>query len=154
MTRQQKEIRVMTPDGKVFENLNVLVDEIYLSPDYGCANPVTNKITPTGYLKIFELVPASTGLPSFSARWDEKAQTVDIDIDGVSETAKTLFKRGTNGYSGHWSQHVPDNRSTYTYAVCIQIPSQKVFEGTVSFTVVRRQSLTGRSRIIAPGSSE
>lgn len=148
MTRQQKEIRVMAPDGKVFENLNILVDEIYLSQDYQCANPVTNKITPTGLLRIFELRPGSSDLPSFAARWDENAQTVDIDIDGVSENAKTLFKKGTNGYSGHWSQHVPDNLSTYTFRMCIQIPSQKVFEGTVSFTVVRRQSLTGKSSLI------
>jgi len=63
MTRQQKEIRVLTPDGKVFENLNVVVDEIYLRQDYRCSNPVTNKITPMGYLKVLELMPVSSGWP-------------------------------------------------------------------------------------------
>jgi hypothetical protein len=105
-------------------------------------------MTSTGHLKCFDLVPHSEGLPSFEARWDEKDESVDIDIKGVSEEDKDLFKHGTGGYSGHWSRRTPTADTIYTYGVCIRILRGTVFEGTVDFTVVRRQGISGRASII------
>jgi hypothetical protein len=104
-------------------------------------------MTSTGHLTFFDLVPVSEGLPSFEARWDEKDESVDIDIKGVSEQDKNLFKHGKGGYSGHWSRRTPTANTIYTYEVYIRIPRGRVFEGTVDFTVVRRQGISGRASI-------
>jgi hypothetical protein len=149
MTREEKEQRIQEPDGKVFEALKVRITESHRCQQYVCLVSVDNVMTSTGHLKFFDLVPVSEGLPSFKARWDEKDESVDIDIKGVSEQDKNLFKDGKRGYSGHWSRRTPTANTIYTYDVCIQIPQGKVFEGTVDFTVVRRQGMTGKARIVS-----
>jgi hypothetical protein len=40
----------------------------------------------TGLLCLFELVPSDRSLPRFRGRWDEKADTLDVDILNVDES--------------------------------------------------------------------
>ena len=121
MTRKEKE-ECIQRSNRVVGNRDISIQEIYRSQHYTCSQRIANTITSTGLLTVFKLMPLSVNLPYFVARWDEKNQTIDIDIKGkgVSKTEKDLFKKGKGGYSGHWSVKVPSTATTFTYYVCIQ----------------------------------
>jgi hypothetical protein len=151
MTRDEKQRRVQRLDGKVFEIHNVRVDPTYLNPEYVLSAQPSNEISPTGWLKIFELSPTREGAPSFVARWDGGSrdngtkQDLDIDIYGVSEEDRSHFNNERGGYSGHRSINLP-NTERHTYSVSIRLPSELIFEATVSFGLLRKLGFEARSQ--------
>jgi hypothetical protein len=106
-------------------------------------------------LKIFELAPKSKGMTSFAARWDEKEDALDIDIQEVSSVDEFWFIHEKHGYVGHHSTRALNNTaSIYTYNVLIRTPQERIFEAMVSFTAVRRVGISGTARIITASREE
>ena len=145
MTRNEKEQRIQKQNGKVFENFNVEIHQIYLNPNYTLSKQSANEISSTGRLGGFEITPSRNG-PSFSARWDggsrdegkKEKYDLDIDIDRVPEEERTRFKNGQGGYSGHHTINVPSDTG-HAYQVFLRTPSELIFEGSVCFSLLRKQ---------------
>jgi hypothetical protein len=156
MSRKAKEERVQRHDGKVFEIRDVKICEEDRSPNYRLLEHSPAELTPTGHLRIFELLPTSDGQPAFEARWDggsretgkQERQDLDIDIKGVSSFTKRRFKNGTHGYSGHHSVRDTSAKGR-VYDVEICIPGKRVFKGTVSFSVHRKLGLPATTQPLA-----
>ena len=155
MTRSEKARKVLKQDGKVFEVRDFNVKMKYRSRNYELF-PREGVLNSTGRLDIFELRPKLGNLPTFSARWDggsrEEGKTersdLDIDITGVSAKESKRFKSGVGGYSGHHTDKMPNEG--HTYQVSLRTPNEKIFEGTVSFTLHRRLAFVGIGPSPAP----
>jgi hypothetical protein len=149
MDRKEKETRVLKQDGKVFEIHDLRIDERYRSEEYSLSKPDVPAITPTGRLVIFELRPVGASGPSFVGRWDggsrsagkQERDDLDIDIEGVSRRVVRQFERGEAGYSGHHTTKVPTPKGK-AYRVCICIPQKMIFDGTVSFSGLRKMAVS------------
>ena len=80
-------------------------DKYHIAPDYELNEPSRSEIDEQGLLKVGELKAKKSDLPSFVLRWDEKADSLDIDIQGdpevVTKETKDYFRRGIKGYKGH-----------------------------------------------------
>jgi hypothetical protein len=86
----------------------------------------------TGHLELFQIGPLQHGPPAFSALWDQKADTIDIDLDG--DTAeRRAFKAETGGYRGHHARVA--SRSPRIYEIDIHTPEGPVFTGKVTLIV-------------------
>ncbi len=81
---------------------------------------------------LFRLEPSRSDAPRFSARWDTKPNTIDIDLFGDSEANKK-FKGGTDGYAGHHTTTLSE--SPRIYQIDIRTPTGVVFVGTVELLV-------------------
>jgi len=133
--------RVEKQDGKTFGTYNVEIHPTYRNPNYTLSYRATNEISSHGRLNVFEINPSGKG-PSFAARWDggsrdagkPERNDLDIDIYGVSDEEKRRFKNG-DGYSGH--RNVAS--TGHTYHVDLRTPDERIFEGTVSFNLLRKQ---------------
>jgi hypothetical protein len=125
--------RVKKQDGKATQVSNVDVNPIKIHPEY-CLESCDGDITPTGLLQVLKLVINDGQSPGFSARWDERAYALDIDINDPS--LRDDFKNGRNGYAGHHTliSKAGDSR---TFEVNIKTPQRLIFEGTVSFSLTR-----------------
>jgi hypothetical protein len=130
MTRNEKEQRIQKQDGKVFENYNISISTAYLNPNYTLVEQTHNEISSTGLLKFFEIIPSGDG-PKFTARWDQRAEAMDIDISSDVER----FKHSKDGYSGHQPIKVNGNE----YQVSVRTPSARIFDGTVRFSLLHKQ---------------
>lgn len=135
---------VAIKDGKAFKTTEVKVIENWRHPKYEMIKYRENRITDTGLLLVAELRPMEENLPRFLFRWDEKAESLDVDITDVSEEIKRKFKRGREGYEGHHPKRVPDEKEII-FEVCIRTPQGKVFEGKISFGLHRE--LEGKSPV-------
>ncbi len=152
MTREEKEQRIQKHDGKAFENYNIEIRQTYLNPKYTVLQQTVNTIGSTGWLEVFQLLPSDVG-PSFSGRWDggsrekgkEERNALDIDILGVSAKEVSLFRNGRSGFSGHHPVKLESDRG-HVYQVSIRIPSEKVFEGTVCFNVLRKMGFEASTK--------
>ena len=127
---------VAIKDGKAFKTTEVKVIEKWIHPKYKMIKYRENRITDTGLLLVAELRPMEENLPRFLFRWDEKAESLDVDITDVSEEIKRKFKRGREGYEGHHPKRAPDEKEII-FEVCIRTPQGKVFEGKISFGLFR-----------------
>ena len=88
-----------------------------------------------GLMEIAKLRSKEDTLPSFSFRWDEKDNQLDVDIQGVSRIVKHCFKHGTGGYAGNRPQRAhPEN---HVFKVDIRIPEKHIFHGYVQFNLNR-----------------
>jgi hypothetical protein len=86
----------------------------------------------TGHLELFRLAPLEGELPTFSARWDLKPNTIDIDLIGDAEASKA-FKAAADGYKGHHTVVV--SVSPRIYQVDIQTPAGIVFVGKIEVVI-------------------
>jgi hypothetical protein len=144
MTRDEKERRVQREDGKAFETYNIEIRETYLNPKYSLSRNVSNVISRTGLLKIFEIKPAQNG-PSFVGRWDGESRDrgkqerldLDIDIEEVPPEEKRRFEKSDGGYTGHHTIRIDSDRG-WKYQVSIRTPEGLIFEGTVCFNLHRK----------------
>lgn len=161
MNRKEKEDRVLRQDGKVFEARDLRIDEQYRNEEYVLSKPDVPTITPTGQFVIFELRSVAPSGPYFVGRWDGGCRSVgkqerddlDVDILGVSEAATRQFKKGVGGYSGHHSTKVP-TLTGRAYRVCISIPQKMIFDGTVSFSALRKTEFSATTATMATVSFE
>lgn len=97
------------------------------------------EITPTSWLKVFTLTPRdpTSGLPGFIGRWDERADTLDVDITNVDDDVKEWFRQGRRDYAGHH----PARTKPRGFDVDLRIPGTEVFRGVVSFGLSRALTL-------------
>jgi hypothetical protein len=86
----------------------------------------------TGLLSLFTLRALRAGLPSFAGRWDDAADTVDVDLIGPREE-KEAFKAGDSGYRGHHS--VVISRHPRQYKIEIATPHGLAFIGCLSLNL-------------------
>lgn len=129
-------------DGRAFEVTKVLVEsDFYLHSDYDL-DQTLRRITTTGHLIVLEIRPKVEGLLGFSGRWDERADSLDIDPVGGTSTARSNFYKGRGGYQGHHPTRQPDRR----FDVHIVVPDDVlVFRGVVSFGLGRELEVPGDS---------
>jgi hypothetical protein len=115
---------------------NITVTIEFLSSDYN--EPVAEAVARTSNTGLLaplriEPKPGRSHLPSFSARWDQTKNTVDIDLDGDAEE-KRKFKLQQPGYRGHKTDKVSD--SPRVYAIDIETPATgHVFKGTITLNI-------------------
>lgn len=134
--------KVASRDGKAFETNEVKVkQDYYIDARYELSLYPRNKITPTGLLTVGELKPKDNALPRFLLRWDERAKSLDVDINNVSREIKRMFKVGKRGYEGHHTMRVPDAENRI-FEVNIKIPGITVFKGEISFGLHRELEVT------------
>jgi len=139
--------KVAIGDGKAFVVNNMDVKVLHIDPDYDLEKCPRSKITPTGLLTIAKLNPKKERLPKFIIRWDERADTIDIDIYGVSKTVMKYFRNDTNGYRGHHPEKImlPEGP---IYLVNIEIPRRIVFIGFITELSLSRMLAYGADVII------
>jgi 3-hydroxybutyryl-CoA dehydrogenase len=114
--------------------------------EYGLKYARDVRATDTGYLSLFCLKPNRHDLPTFSARWDSAANTVDIDLLGDANES-SLFKSNdaeAAGYTGHHSAMLGPS----AYLVDIRRPpTGTIFVGEirldVSLIFQRHETLQG-----------
>lgn len=137
--------KVTSRDGMAFKTNEVKVKQDYIDARYELFHYPRNEITPTGLLTVGELKPKDNTLPEFLFRWDEKAESLDVDINNISEEIKRKFKAGKEGYEGHHTKRVPDEKNRI-FEVSIKIPGITVFEGEISFGLHRELEVTVNSK--------
>ena len=140
-----KKEEVAKRDGKAFKTNEVKVKQDYIDAGYELFHYPRNEITPTGLLTVGELKPKDNILPRFLFRWDEKAESLDVDINNISEEIKRKFKAGKEGYEGQHTKRVPDEKNRI-FEVSIKIPGITVFEGETSFGLHRELEVTVNSK--------
>jgi hypothetical protein len=123
--------------GEASHLSNLRISTNFLDPDYEIIDEDL-MLGETRLLKVFSLLPKTSGKPSFHARVDDgspdkpKQPELDIDIKGVPAAIVGDFKAGRNGYKGHHNDRSP-NRTERIFDVEIAIPTGSVFKGEVFF---------------------
>ena len=112
---------------------NITRTQEYCDPRYSVENPDRAEATRTGHLEILRIKPVAEGsLPSFSARWDDKEKTIDVDLIGP-RTVRFLFRYGLGGYRGHHPTTVSNSPRIFHFD--IGIPNFKVYEAHVTCNI-------------------
>jgi hypothetical protein len=114
-------------------------------PNYELKSHSSSLATDTGHLELFRLTPLGHQLPTFSARWDLKPNTIDIDLIGDAEASRA-FKAEADGYKGHHTVVVSE--SPRIYQVDIQTPAGIVFVGKIEVAIELGLHLRDRFEII------
>jgi hypothetical protein len=128
--------RVRNQSGIAFKVSNLHVVRKYIHPEYRY-EACEGDIAENGRLDVLKLVRADDGCPSFSARWDQRPDELDIDIHHPSDAVVDDFKGGKNGYRGHHTKQSDDPNSR-TFEIIIETPEGLIFDGTASFTLNRQ----------------
>jgi hypothetical protein len=102
---------------------------LYLGSDYSLTIPPSTTTTPTGHLVLFRLVPRIPGLPTFTGRWDDTQNAIDVDMDGLGFD-KRAFNAGRKGFKGHRTTLVSE--SPRVFKVGIHIPNRAIFESNIT----------------------
>jgi hypothetical protein len=126
---------------KVEEAFNVTPMKDHLDGDYELKYSKQVRTTDQGLLMVAELKPKTSSLPSFSIRWDQKGDHLNVDIRGVGQKEEGWFRNGKKGYSGHVAtKAIGQGRACY---VDISIPSRHVFKGRFAFNLIHDLVLGG-----------
>lgn len=135
--------RKVIPDGRAFGVNEVKTDIDYKSKDYDLECYSGGEITKTGRLDIAALKPKRESLPEFVFRWDEKTESLDVDILNVSENAKRKFRQEVEGYRGHHTRRIPDCKDRRVYETLIEMPLfGTVFRGRIVAPLHRKLELS------------
>jgi len=147
--RQRKIEKIANQSGRVSKVGNLEVHTNSIHPDYALEH-CDGILSETGKLELLKLVPKSGTGPSFTARWDQKPQRLDIDMHDASTTAAKKFKAEQDGYSGHHTERTSDPHKR-VFDVTITVPTGTVFDGSVSFSNTYEEiiRLQGTSRVTA-----
>ena len=137
--------------GKVAGTTKVKPLEIeYKNPNYEVKLLPNTPATETGLVEVMELVPKVSNLPKFVARWDEKENTLDVDMyEGEKNNRNPSWIKEENGYKGHHAtKRVGAGR---IFDIDIKIPNMRIFKGSFNvgfrFEVSVNDSLRIRSSI-------
>jgi hypothetical protein len=120
--------RFLNKEKKVGGTTSVeILENHYIHPDYISKPCCYEKATDTGLVKIGELVPKQQSFPRFIFRWDERKETLDVDIYVEGKLTNALWDQP--GYKGH---HPPKkNGSSGRYVLDIWIPLKRIFKGII-----------------------
>lgn len=125
-------------DGKARRTMSVNESTYYIDSAYVIDIYDSNKITNTGLLTIADLHQKkhlATKSTEFLFRWDEKANTLDIDPCNALSNEKAEFNKGTSSYSGHHPKKLPS--STREYEVKIIWGGKQLYHGKIGFSLAR-----------------
>jgi hypothetical protein len=125
--------RVKNQSSIAFKVTNLRVVWKHIHPEYRY-EACEGGIAENGRLDVLKLVHADDGCPSFSARWDQRPDELDIDIHHPSDAVVDDFKGGKNGYRGHHTKQF-DGLNSRTFEVIIKTPEGLIFDGTASFAL-------------------
>ncbi len=121
---------------RVDKIFNLKINKLFLHHEYKLKTPETISLSETGLLILFIIEPIENfDLPSFSARWDQNLETLDIDISNTTHKISILFKAEKEGYLGHHPKNISQNPRTYN--VHIAIPQYEIFNSNISFNINR-----------------
>ena len=115
---------------KVFRVERVTAKQEFCDPSYELCLEQPAEMTPTGHMKLFELVALTANTPSFSGRWDEDAQKIDVDAAGIP--AKE-WKYEKQGHAGHHTKPVQD-REVLSYRCDLKLHGRDIFHGIIELT--------------------
>jgi hypothetical protein len=111
---------------------NIVLQNEYVDPGYTREVPKVATVTPTGHLVLLRLQAISRGWPAFTVRWDEKQNTIDVDLVGCADDAE-LFRLGRKGYQGH--HPVTVSVDPRVFKIDIRLPQLKVYEALLTCNV-------------------
>jgi hypothetical protein len=127
-------------DGRVFEIRDVELTEHYSNPDYPYEFEPLAKLSDTAEWFLFLFMRRGGGA-WFRGRWDEDQETIDVDILDVAAAEKRTFARSDTKFGHHTIQGFDATR--YLFHLNIARPNgERVFEGDISFTVLRKFATT------------
>lgn len=98
----------------------------YLNAKYKFKLLPDTSATETGLVRVMELIPTIPEMPNFILRWDEKADTLDVDIYKNGQLCNELWD--IDGYEGHHTQKI-GNR---IFKINIVIPNEEIFKGIIN----------------------
>lgn len=127
-------------DPKKFQAMQVKVDgargiaitTTQIHPEYSLKYDPDVDATTTAHVVLFSVLPSASGRPAFRGRWDDKAGSVDVDLDG-SWNQRHAFKWSLPGYSGHHTSLLA--ASPRKYGIDIRIPGVHVFQGEITLGI-------------------
>lgn len=129
--------KVAERDGKARKAFNVNEQHTLVHTGYNISLD-SGQIESTGRLVIARLKPKDATariLPEFVLRWDEKANSLDVDPVNVSIVEAREFKKGTGDYYGHHPKKVGSNPRVFE--VNIGWRGQQVYHGGIKFSLAR-----------------
>jgi len=118
----------MNKDRTTKRAFNIIETKSFLDCEY---DPISwhdgNEITPTGLLVIGNLNPKNSGtLPAFIFRWDEKANTVDIDMENLKAADVKEFL-------GHHTDKISSTPRVFKAKVVWK--RRLIYEGQITFNL-------------------
>jgi len=113
---------------KVF---NTRVEINSLDNEYDLEIPM-NTITDQGLLIVGGLIPKRSDLPSFTLRWDEKADHLNVDMSPQEKD----WEIEINGYKGHRLQKSTSHDGR-AFVLIIKTPTVNVIDAIISFNLAR-----------------
>lgn len=147
-------------NGRASKVSNLRVTRTFIHKDYK-AEPCDGVLSDTGKLEVLKVFLKSGDGPSFIARWDQRPEHLDIDMDGAPNSAIRKFKANKGGYTGHHTTR-PSDPDTRLFDIKIQTPMGMIFDGTVSFSLTFEMAVnigcttgvTVETRVIRAGTTE
>ncbi|MGH9776338.1 MAG: hypothetical protein ACRD50_15505 [Candidatus Acidiferrales bacterium] len=113
---------------KVIKASNIVLENQHLDDHYTQELLDLAEATSTGHLVLLRLNSKMPGLPGFTVRWDQKQETIDVDLEG-DRTEQECFEHGQNGYQGHHPEMVcKDPRA---FKIDIRLPHIRVYEANL-----------------------
>ena len=149
--------KVAERDGKARTAFNVSEQHKHILTGYDIVLG-SGQIESTGRLVIARLKMKDATVrisPEFVLRWDEKANSLDVDPVNVSIVEARKFKKGTGDYCGHHPNKVGSNPRVFE--VNIRWRGQQVYHGEIRFSLAREvgfKAAVGISTSISVNSSK
>ncbi len=104
-----------------------------------------SQITPTSHLVVGKLEPKrDRSLCTFIFRWDEKASSLDVDVENCpnKELIEKFRSDKDKAYCGHHPTKIPG--AGWSFETRIVWNSKKIFDGIISFNLGREaESIVG-----------
>lgn len=126
-------------DGRAFGTNEIRVYYEDLDTNYELSVSSNNRISRTGLLTIGKLSSQDPDLPSFSFRWDNKDDALDVDIGNVNVLAQLSFLMGKSGNVGHKTLRVIGNDRSYYCEIVID--GRTFFRGLIAVSLSRELEL-------------
>jgi len=131
-----KREEVAKHDGKARSSPSINEEHTFIHPEYEII--LQGKLGNTGPLVIARLKPKGTVtriLPPFIFRWDEKANSLDVDPVNVSKAKTKRFEKGTSNYYGHSTVKLASGPRVF--AANIRWDGQLIYQGQIRFNLAR-----------------
>jgi len=127
-------------DGRAFTLFNKVIKVSHLDDGYELNSlEEPSQITSTSHLVIGKLEPKSArSLCTFIFRWDEKASSLDVDVENCPN--KKLIEKFRSDKDkacyGHHPTKIPG--AGWSFEISIVWNSKKIFDGVISFNLGRQ----------------
>lgn len=106
---------------------NISLEEEWLDPDYSVQFNSASEATDSGLVTLFRIVPKDTSLPGFAARWDRRAESVDVDPYPFGCIDPPFWQGEKKGYRGHHARVI--SKDPRVLQVDLHVPGRHIFTG-------------------------